>query len=58
MKRVWLSISLMVVSLVGLPWLNNPTRGEDNSPYPGVEQGGAGEDAHGFPSGPRPHGYA
>jgi hypothetical protein len=42
MKRVWLGISLMVVSLVGLPWLSNPTRGDDNSPYPGVEPGSAG----------------
>jgi hypothetical protein len=32
----------MVVSLVGLPWLNNPTRGDENSPYPGVEPGTAG----------------
>ncbi len=42
MKRVWLSISLLAVSLVGLPWLNNPTRGDENSPYPGVEPGSAG----------------
>ncbi len=44
MKRVWLGISLLVVSLGGLQWPSNPARGDDNSPYPGVD---AGSDGHG-----------
>ncbi len=43
MKRVWLGISLFVVSLVGLQWLSNPARGDDNSPYPGVDAGCEGQ---------------
>lgn len=42
MKRVWLSISLVVVSLAGSPWLSNPARSDENSPYPGVDTSSEG----------------
>ena len=37
MKRVWLSMSLWVVSVLGMPWLGSPVRGDDCCPYPGVD---------------------
>lgn len=43
MKRVWLSIFVLIASLVGGQWLSNPARSEESSQYPGVDAGSEGQ---------------
>lgn len=43
MNRVWLSIPMLLVLLVGPQWLAAPARGENETPYPSADMGCGGQ---------------